>query len=156
MNSNKKILAIMGSSKTGNTTELVKYFEKSIANYGNVDFEYLYLSDYGLPFCTGCHNCIYIGEEKCPHYNIVKEIEQKMLDSDAVILASPGYMYSVTGIMKNFLDHVAYNCHRPKYFGKKIMLISSCTKWLTKSVFTPMETWAGAAGFSNIEKRMQQ
>ena len=56
-------------------------------------------------------------------------------------------MFSVSGLMKNFLDHVAYNCHRPKYFRKKAYLISSCTKWQEKTVFTPMETWASGAGF---------
>lgn len=72
--------------------------------------------------------------------------------ADALVLASPGYMFSVSGIMKNFLDHVAYNCHRPKYFGKKAYLISSCTKWQEKSVFAPMETWLGGAGFNLVGK----
>lgn len=142
-----KILAIMGSSKNGNTTEIVKYFERKLCEHEKLDFEYLYLYDYDIDFCTGCHNCIFIGQDKCPHNHNVKLIEDRILGSDAVILASPGYMFSVTGIMKNFLDHVAYNCHRPKYFGKKAFLISSCTKWQEKSVFAPMETWVSAAGF---------
>lgn len=142
-----KILAIMGSTKNGNTTEIVKYFERKLCEHEKFDFEYLYLYDHKLDFCTGCHNCIFIGEEACPHHLNVKLIEDRILGSDAVVLASPGYMFSVTGIMKNFLDHVAYNCHRPKYFGKKAFLISSCTKWQEKSVFTPMKTWVSAAGF---------
>jgi multimeric flavodoxin WrbA len=147
-----KILAIMGSTKNGNTTEIVKYFEKRLCEYEKFDFEYLYLYDYNIDFCTGCHNCILIGQDKCPHHQNVKLIEDKMLESDAIILASPGYMFSVTGIMKNFLDHVAYNCHRPKYFGKKAFLISSCTKWQEKSVFIPMKTWASASGFKFVGK----
>lgn len=143
-----KILVIMGSSKNGNTTEIVKYFERKLTEYVSCDFEYLYLNDYNIDFCTGCHNCILTGEDKCPHYLHVKAIEEKMLYSDATILASPGYMFSVTGIMKNFLDHIAYNCHRPKYFGKKAFLISSCTKWQEKSVFTPLKTWVLGAGFT--------
>ncbi|MCX7710655.1 MAG: flavodoxin family protein [Clostridia bacterium] len=142
-----KILAIVGSSKSGNTTEVLKYFEKKLTEIIPCNFEYLYLSDYDIDFCTGCHNCIFIGEDRCPHFLVVKSIEDRMLSADAVILATPGYMFSVTGIMKNFLDHVAYNCHRPKYFGRKAFLISSCTKWQEKSVFAPMQTWLGGAGF---------
>ena len=147
-----KIIAIMGSSKNGNTTEVVNYFEKKLTKKLACDFEYLYLSDLPIDFCVGCHNCIFIGEDKCPQYRTVKLIEDKILSADAIILATPGYMFSVTGIMKNFLDHVAYNCHRPKYFGKKAFLISSCTKWQEKSVFTPMQTWVSAAGFKLVGK----
>lgn len=147
-----KILAVIGSSKNGNTSEIVKYFEKSLSKRINCDFEYLYLSDYKIDFCTGCHNCIFIGREKCPHYDSVKPIEDRLLAADGIVLATPGYMFSVTGIMKNFLDHVAYNCHRPIYFGKKAFLLSSCTKWQEKSVFTPMETWLSASGFKSAGK----
>jgi len=142
-----KILAVMGCSKFGNTTEIVKYFFKCLSEQLDVKTEYLYLSDAGIEFCVGCHNCILLGEKKCPHYQKVRLVEEKMMDADVVILASPGYMFSVTGVMKNFLDHVAYNCHRPKYFNKKMMLIGNFTKWQKKGVFIPMETWASGAGF---------
>ncbi|MBS4537494.1 flavodoxin family protein [Clostridium sp. D2Q-11] len=147
-----KILAIMGASKNGNTTEVINYFEKKLKQTMNCQFEYLYLSDYNIDFCTGCHNCIFDGEDKCPHFSEVQKIEDKILEVDGVILATPGYMFSVTGIMKNFLDHVAYNCHRPKYFGKKLFIIANCTKWQEESVFKPMETWAKGSGFSFVGK----
>lgn len=147
-----KILAIIGSSKNGNTSEAVRYFERKMKEKISADFEYIYLSDYSIDFCRGCHNCIFLGEDKCSQHLVVQSIENKMLGADALILASPGYMFSVSGIMKNFLDHVAYNCHRPKYFGKKAYLISSCTRWQEKSVFAPMEAWLGGAGFNLVGK----
>ena len=142
-----RILAVMGCSKFGNTTELVKYFLEKLSEEMDFESELYYLYDSELEYCVGCHNCIFLGEKKCPHYQKVHDIEKKMLDADVVLLASPGYMFSVTGVMKVFLDHVAYNCHRPKYFDKKMVLIGNFTKWQEKSVFTPMETWASGAGF---------
>jgi hypothetical protein len=148
-----KVLAIMGCRKNGNTEEMVRFFSRELQGMDPAfEVEYLYLTDVNLPFCTGCHNCIFIGEEKCPHHRIVKDIEDRMLASDGVILATPGYMFSVQGIMKNFLDHVAYNCHRPKYFGKPIFILSACSRWQEKGVFIPMETWAGGAGFRKAGK----
>lgn len=147
-----KILTIFGSSRDGNTSEVVRYFKEQLNYLEYHEYEDIFLEDYKIDFCTGCHNCILIGEDKCPHRKEVKIIEDKILYSDIVILATPGYMFSVTGIMKNFLDHVAYNCHRPKYFGKKIFFISTCTKWQEKSVFTPMQTWGSASGFRCIGK----
>ncbi len=145
-----KILFITGSSKNGNTTEIIKYFKSKLK--GDYQIEDLYLSDYPVDFCIGCHNCIMLGEEKCPHYDSVKKIEEKILESDITVLSSPGYMFSITGIMKNFLDHVAYNCHRPKYFGKKIFYIGNCTKWQNETLITPMSTWGSAAGFKSAGK----
>lgn len=142
-----KVLAVMGSSKFGNTTEVVKYFIKSLAKKVDIQVEYLYVADAEIEFCVGCHNCIMLGEKKCPHYRYVRLVEEKMMTADTVIMASPGYMFSVTGVLKNFLDHVAYNCHRPKYFGKKMILIGNFTKFQEKGVFIPMETWASGAGF---------
>ncbi|MBN2651568.1 MAG: NAD(P)H-dependent oxidoreductase [Spirochaetales bacterium] len=142
-----KILVIHGCSKNGNTTELVRYFSEQLFSLRECEQESLYLQDYDLPFCTGCHNCILRGEDKCPHFQVVSSIEKKIMNADLLILATPGYMFNVTGIMKNFLDHVAYNCHRPKYFGKRIYMISSCTKWQAEGVFLSMRTWGSAAGF---------
>jgi multimeric flavodoxin WrbA len=148
-----KVLAVMGSRRNGNTTEIVNFFEKELKGLdASLEFEYLYMADMDLPFCTGCHNCIFIGEDRCPHYRTVKVIEDRLLAADGVILATPGYMFSVQGYMKNFLDHVAYNCHRPKYFGKPIFFLSAATKWQMKSVFAPMETWGGGAGFRKAGK----
>lgn len=147
-----KILAIIGASRHGNTAELVRYFEGQLKEKADVEFEYLFLCDYPIDFCTGCHLCIFEGEERCPHSKNVNLIEAKITECDGLIMASPGYMFSVTGIMKNFLDHVAYNCHRPKYFNKKVFLLASCNDFQQKSVFLPMENWANASGFSVIGK----
>lgn len=142
-----KVLALMGCSKFGNTTEIVRYFTDRLGERMDIEVEYLYLSDHKLDLCVGCHNCIFLGEKKCPHYNQADAIERRLMEADAVVIASPGYMFSVTGIMKNFLDHAAYNCHRPKYFGKKAYIIGNFTKWQKKGVFIPLETWASGAGF---------
>jgi multimeric flavodoxin WrbA len=142
-----KIVALTGGSKFGNTTKVVKYFSEKLSELTGCEIEYIYPADYKIEFCVGCHNCIFLGETKCPHHSQYAPIEKKLLEADGVILASPGYMFSVTGVLKNFLDHAAYNCHRPKYFGKKAYVLGNFTKWQEKSVFAPMETWLSGAGF---------
>jgi multimeric flavodoxin WrbA len=34
------------------------------------------------------------------------------------VFASPIYVEDVNGAMKNFIDRMAYNCHRPRFFGR--------------------------------------
>ena len=147
-----KITAVVGARKNGNTEEIVRFFaralEEKLEEKTEAEVEILNLYDYPVPLCTGCHSCILRGEESCPHRGAVRPIEEKLTASDGLILASPGYMFSVTAVMKNFLDHSAYNCHRPKYFGKPAFILSACTKWQEKGVFIPLETWASGAGFT--------
>jgi len=143
-----KICIVMGARKKGNTAQVVSCFTEALQERADVSFDYLYPADARPEHCVGCHNCIFTGEQHCPHHDTFRPMLQRLHEADAVILASPGYMFSVTGIMKTFLDHMAYLCHRPEFFGKKALVLSSCTRWQQKSVLTPMTTWAAGAGFT--------
>ncbi len=148
-----KITAVIGSSKQGHTSEVMQFILSAMQRaLPEAGIETMFLSDYQIPFCTGCHRCIFHGEQHCPHHSSMNPLEEKLLASDGVILASPGYMFSVTGIMKNFLDHAAYTCHRPKYAGKSLLCISACTVWQKKSVFAPMKAWGDASGFASVHQ----
>jgi len=142
-----KLIALMGCSKFGNTTRVVRYFAEQLEKGVDCEIEYVYPADYKIDFCVGCHNCIFLGETKCPHHSQYAPIEKKMMEADGLIIASPGYMFSVMGVLKNFLDHTAYNCHRPKYFGRKAFVIGNITKWQEKSVMGTMETYVSGIGY---------
>ena len=75
--------------------------------------------------CTGCFNCILKTEKKCPHYESIKYINNKIDWCDAMIITSPVYSLQVSGQLKNFIDHMSYNFHRPKYFNKKALIITT-------------------------------
>lgn len=120
-----KILAIIGSPrKKGNTYKLVKDIEKKLLGLANdINFEYLFLSDVNLEMCKGCFNCISKGENLCPINDDRELIEKRILGSDGVILSSPGYMWNVSALMKNFMDRIAYSMHRPKFLNQISMLV---------------------------------
>jgi multimeric flavodoxin WrbA len=122
-----KILAVMGSPrKKGNTYRVVEQIKEHLMKYdGSIDFEYLFLRDQNLQMCTGCFNCIARGEDKCPLKDDRASIESKMLEADGIILASPSYAMGVTGIMKNFIDRFAYTLHRPRFFDKAFLAVTT-------------------------------
>jgi multimeric flavodoxin WrbA len=130
-----KVLAIMGSPrKEGNGTKLVREIEKQMQAKGEVEFDYLHLVDQDLKMCRGCFKCISHGEDRCPLQDSRKEIEGRIEAADGIILVSPGYVQNVSGLMKNFMDRMAYTNHRPRFFGKKMMIVANGGAGLDKTL----------------------
>lgn len=126
-----RITAINSSfRKTGNTMGVVKQLKEKLhqiasANGVEIRFETIDLCDANIPLCRGCRVCFDKGEKHCPHQDKMHEIAQKMLESDVFILSSPVYVEDVGGTMKNWIDHMAYNCHRPAFAGKMACLVTT-------------------------------
>ena len=81
-------------------------------------FETIYLVDMDMHPCKGCRTCFDRGEDKCPLKDDIPAIKAKMDAADGVILASPVYMDDVSGLVKTWIDRLAYVSHRPAFGGK--------------------------------------
>lgn len=142
----KKILAIIGSPRKGETYAAVNRFIEEVNRIEAVEVETIMLSQTGFSDCSGCHNCFLKGRETCKESKRVAELLDKMKSSDAVILSSPVYNQSVTALMKKFLDYFTYLWHRPEMFGIKFFGISSgggVFKGTFKLLKTNVESWGG-------------
>jgi multimeric flavodoxin WrbA len=124
----KKVTAFIGTQTRKATYHAVQEFERNLKQYGEIDFEYVFLSDYHLEFCRGCKLCFDTGEENCPLKDDRDILLEKMEHSDGIILATPNYTFQLSARMKNFFDRLAYIDHRPKFFGK------TCTAIVTQGV----------------------
>ncbi|MBE5852781.1 MAG: NAD(P)H-dependent oxidoreductase [Lachnospiraceae bacterium] len=120
-----KTVIIHGQSHKGSTYHIAHWLAEKIGGD---------LTEFFLPrdfdeFCVGCTMCFMEGEEKCPHYGKLQPLTRAMAEADVIILASPVYVYHVTGAMKAFLDHYGYRwmVHRPEgsMFRKQGICIST-------------------------------
>jgi multimeric flavodoxin WrbA len=141
-----KVLALIGSPrKIGNSYKLTKRVEQLIKRHDDIDFEYVFLQDKELKKCIGCHNCIFIGEKNCPLNDDRDFIIEKMKKADGIIFVSPTYVLNVSALFKNFVDHLAYICHRPLFFDKHAMLLTTTAaiayKDTLKLMKTPVTSW---------------
>ena len=120
-----KIVMLNGQNHKGSTYHIA---DKLARKVGGEITEFFLPKDFG-EFCLGCTQCFTTDERKCPHYNKLKPITDAMDEADLIILASPVYVYHVTGSMKAFLDHYGYRwmVHRPeeKMFRKQGVCIST-------------------------------
>lgn len=120
-----KITIIHGQSHKGSTYYIAKILSEKLE--GEVT-EFFLPRDFDS-FCVGCTSCFQKSETLCPHYKKLKPITDAIDHADVIILASPVYVYHVTGPMKAFLDHYGYRwmVHRPeeRMFRKQAVCIST-------------------------------
>ena len=119
-------LLINGSPHKGNTWMLVEQIKNEIQSLSAESvFDEIHLTDYDLPFCMGCSLCFRKGHEKCPHNKITQDIINKIDWSDGVIFATTTFNMQPTALTKNLIDHLCFMLHRPYFFTKKAMVVST-------------------------------
>lgn len=116
-----KYVIINGSPRKKNTWMIVNQAKNNL----NGEFEEIHLMKEKIPMCNGCFKCFNEGENKCPHYDKVNPIINKIRECDGLIIASPVYALNVSALLKNFFDHTAYLYHRPEFFTKKALIVVS-------------------------------
>lgn len=157
-----KILALVGSNrKHGNTARIVQLIEARMqalaAQSGTpLEFETLALGELDIQPCRGCRGCFDRGEELCPQRgDDIPLIRAKMDAADGLLLASPVYMDDVSGLVKTWIDRLAYVSHRPAFGGKCACPIAtvggSSTSHTLRTLNAALLTWGyhlvGGAGF---------
>jgi multimeric flavodoxin WrbA/putative sterol carrier protein len=108
-----RAVAVNGSPHEGfgNTSQMLAMLRDNLSREG-VELEEIFLSQYQIGFCTGCATCLETGD--CWVRDDYKSVVRPVLEADAVILASPVYIFNITAQMKTFLDRSLGYGHRPR------------------------------------------
>ena len=128
-----KIITILGSPrKKGNTAKLLSMFENEIKE--NHQIERINITQYKVGGCLGCYKC---KEKNSDHGCVQKDdalsIFEKMIQSDAIVYASPLYCWSFTSQIKPLIDR--HFClvsgdgttdHGSLIVGKRAALLVTC------------------------------
>ncbi len=141
-----KILIVNSGPRKGNTwllTEKAKEMLKALDPA--ILFREVQLSQLGLPFCTGCSSCFRKGPGTCPHHEAIQPVMDLLEECDGVIFSVPCYQGHLPGILKNLTDHMAFLLHRPRYFTKKALVISTTggigARGATKALAAVLSGW---------------
>ncbi len=103
-----KLLAFVGSPrKGGNTDVLVDEALDAFREAGGTT-EKVFLSSLQINPCQGCFACMPGDglDSVCVQHDDMTELYQKMFAADAILWATPIYMWSPTAQMKLFLDRL--------------------------------------------------
>ena len=100
------ILGICGSPRRGNTEWMLTAVLDAAARAG-ADVELVLLRKQRFEPCRGCLACEKRdaeGRGSCVIDDGVRNILPRLLAADVIVLATPGYMGLLSGLMKTFLD----------------------------------------------------
>jgi len=98
---------IVGSTRVGRRSlQFSKWIEKTAKENKNLNVELVDLIDYDLPM---------FNEPVSPRYNPERKLEgdvkkflEKLAKGDAYVFVTPEYNHSLSGVLKNALDYIAY------------------------------------------------
>jgi multimeric flavodoxin WrbA len=100
-----KILALNGSpqGKQGKTDIILQALLKGMETAG-ASIETVYLNQQKINHCLGCMCCWMKTPGKCILQDDMAPLLEKLKQADCLIYATPLYCFTMTGLMKNFLD----------------------------------------------------
>lgn len=114
MNSKPQILVLLGSPrKNRNSENLADSFLKPLRAAG-CEITKIHVSELNIHHCTGCEACQKTGT--CVLRDDMSGIYEALDRSDWVVLVSPIYFNSVTGILKTMIDRCQV------YWARKFVL----------------------------------
>jgi len=153
----KLIILTTSLRRNGNTERLARLYEQEIrsqASQKNIPFEVelIPLYQYRIEPCRGCRTCFDRGVEHCPIKDDFPLLLDKMKAADGIILACPVYVNDVNGLAKNWIDRMAYACHRPDFFGKYAGLLATIGIGPTNHALNTMSFALNSWGYQLVHK----
>lgn len=104
-----KIVGIAGSLRPGSySQQALRVVEQRLVALG-AEVEIIELRSLNLPFCDG--------SDEYPDYPDVAKLSQALKQADGIILATPEYHGSVSGVLKNALDLMGFEEFSNKVTG---------------------------------------
>jgi len=121
-----KILALFGSPrKKGNSTLLANHIILGAESRGAI-IESIYLNGLNIRPCQGCYACQEENSKGCAVDDDMQSIYPKIIEADALIIASPVYWFTMSAQTKIFMDRciATYNEDpgKSQLHGKKIAI----------------------------------
>jgi multimeric flavodoxin WrbA len=134
----KKVVAINGSPRKRHTQGLLEQISALLAVDG-IDVTVINLYDYHISACAGCEVCMR-KTSHCWQKDDSARIMDQMMAADGLILASPVYVMSISGLLKTLIDKTAWWVHRPQLVGKPVLSVATTAGAGLKQVLDYLET----------------
>jgi len=123
----KKVLVILGSPRRkGNSAKLAELIIKG-AKSAKAKVEIIYIQGMKIAPCKACDSCRKVRSKGCAIKDDMQELYPKVINADALVIASPVYWFNMSAQTKIFMDRLhglpAYK--EDALMGKRIAIAMS-------------------------------
>ena len=133
-----KVLLINGSpNQAGCTFTALTEVAKTLSAQ-QIDSEILYLGKRSIAGCIACNKCRETGH--CFHQDIVREVQDRLSEFDALIIGSPVYYSAPAGQLVAFLNRLFYSAGR-QLAGKPGASVVSCRRGGASATFEQLNQY---------------
>jgi len=102
----KKVLVILGSPRRkGNSAALANQIIKGVKS-AKAAVETIYLQGMKIAPCKACDTCRKTRSKGCAIKDDMQELYSKVIEADALVIASPVYWFNMSAQTKIFLDRL--------------------------------------------------
>jgi len=100
-----KVLTLLASPRSdGNTERLLDWTERALSDWGH-EITRLHIGRMAISGCKSCFACAESANEPgCVMMDDAQDVFSKMLEADAILYATPMYMWSYAAQLKALLD----------------------------------------------------
>lgn len=144
------IVCVIGSNYDKSIgAQIILNIVKSLGH--NYTYEILDLKNLNTQFCLGCGSCFNTG--LCPLDSVddLSFIKNTLKSADIIILYSPVYVLSVSGLMKNLIDRCVLYFHTLELGGKLGFTITSTFSTGGQEVVDYLKLVQTAMGIKNLD-----
>jgi multimeric flavodoxin WrbA len=163
-----KIIAIVGTYRKGGVIDTAVDEILSSARESGAETTKIYLIDRHIEFCTNCRTCTQQEGQRWGQCAIADDMQgllEEIDRSDAIVLASPMNFWTVTAVMKRFIERLVcfaywpWGSHAPKTRSKRkdrlaVIVVSSAAPSLLARMMSRMvgllKSCAGLLGAKTI------
>ena len=150
-----KVFALNSSPNMNrsNTSLILDPFLEGMEEAG-AEVKLHYIHQLKIKPCLGCFSCWLNTPGVCSHDDEMSLLFPELIEADILVLATPLYVYGMTGMMKNFIDrmlpiaepfiemrdgHCRHVMRHKQIDNAKTVLVSNCGFW-EKDNFGPLVT----------------
>jgi len=121
----KKIVGIIGSYRKGHAIDSAVSAVLKAARDNGAETAKIYLNDRHIEFCTNCRTCTQQQgpRGKCVHDDDMDAILTEIERADGLVLGSPINFFTVTAVMKRFIERLICYSYWP--WGSKMPKLRS-------------------------------
>lgn len=150
-----QVASVLGSPrKKGNTNRVLTWVEEALHAQGH-RFDRINIVDYKINGCKGCYTCEQFTDKPgCPQEDDALEVLGRLMAADAIVYASPVYMWGPTSQIKAIVDRhccLVTGFGTPQWDsllkGKLTALVITCADEAETNADLMMEMFKRFAGY---------